>query len=126
MAGGNDLNLLKSWNPKLSKNRAKVKQKERELLLEEEKIQKQIKERQVNDLASIKSKTGLEWMYEDVETNFNKQTPEKKIQADKLETIPKHKHKPPALTKPSPRIQKYAKDDPMSKINATRKRRNLK
>ncbi|CCD25714.1 U2-type spliceosomal complex subunit CWC25 NDAI_0F03960 [Naumovozyma dairenensis CBS 421] len=84
--GSGDLNLLKSWNPKLMKNRKKVWETEQEILKEEQKLlerKKEIeKERQFNELlnaerdidgvdsssssSTIKNKasTGLEWMYE--------------------------------------------------------------
>ena len=79
--GSGDLNLLKSWNPKLLKNRQRVWEREQEVKREEEKFtqrQKEIKkERELNELINStrdpnlkkdllkKSKHGLEWMYND-------------------------------------------------------------
>lgn len=77
--GAGDLNLLKSWNPKLLKNRKKVWEREQEIEQEEEKFiqrQKEIKkEKELNDLINstrdqtvkqnLKLKNGLEWMYND-------------------------------------------------------------
>lgn len=77
--GSGDLNLLKSWNPKLLKNRKKVWEREQELQREEEKFiqrQKELKkEKELNDLINssrdphvkrnLKSQNGLEWMYND-------------------------------------------------------------
>lgn len=79
--GSGDLNLLKSWNPKLLKNRQKVWEREQEVKREEEKFiqrQKEIKrEKELTELINStrdpdlkknlvkKSKHGLEWMYND-------------------------------------------------------------
>lgn len=77
--GSGDLNLLKSWNPKLLKNRKKVWEREQELQKEEENFvqrQKELKkEKELNDLINssrdpqvkqnLKSQNGLEWMYND-------------------------------------------------------------
>ena len=79
--GSGDLNLLKSWNPKLLKNRRKVWEREQEVKREEEKFiqrQKEIKrEKELNELINStrdpalkrnllkNSKNGLEWMYND-------------------------------------------------------------
>lgn len=79
-----DLNLLKSWNPKLLKNRKKVWEAQQELLEENKKIkerQKEIqKERQLEHYNNLsrdeergknnKKKTGLEWMYEDAKSQI--------------------------------------------------------
>ncbi|XBW37310.1 hypothetical protein QEN19_002892 [Hanseniaspora menglaensis] len=69
--GVNDLNLLKSWNPNLLKNKQKI-WKERELLKEEDKkIQQLSKElTQTDDINSTKEdklkykNKGLTWMYD--------------------------------------------------------------
>ena len=58
MAGSSDLNLLKSWNPKLQKNKAKVSKVEEDAIEEERKIQQKQKEKELQDLASGK---GLDW-----------------------------------------------------------------
>lgn len=77
--GSGDLNLLKSWNPKLLKNRKKVWEREQELQKEEENFvqrQKELKkEADLNELIkstrdckakqNLKSQNGLEWMYND-------------------------------------------------------------
>lgn len=72
--GTGDLNLLKSWNPKLVKNRKKVWEKEQRLLEEDEKIRKRqleiAKEKEEEELLAGRDstkgrKTGLEWMYQD-------------------------------------------------------------
>lgn len=135
MAGGNDLNLLKSWNPKLSKNRAKVKHKEDELLLEEKKIQEQIRERKLQDLATTKSKSGLEWMYHSIDGKFkNQETTQlkKNRQINESETLIPNTNDP--VPHPNPdhnstrrsNPQKYEKDDPMSKFKVAKKKRITK
>ncbi|CAH01185.1 U2-type spliceosomal complex subunit CWC25 [Kluyveromyces lactis] len=76
-----DLNLLKSWNPKLVKNRKKVWEAQQQLVEENKKIkerQKEIeKERELDrysslirdeDQKNVKRKTGLEWMYDNTST----------------------------------------------------------
>ncbi|QEU60196.1 Cwc25 [Kluyveromyces lactis] len=76
-----DLNLLKSWNPKLVKNRKKVWEAQQQLVEENKKIkerQKEIeKERELDRYSSLtrdetrknlKKKTGLEWMYDNTST----------------------------------------------------------
>lgn len=73
MAPG-DLNLKKSWNPKLVKNQKKVWEKEQEALEERKRIQERQKEiQEERELQSLrdnryntekKKSTRLEWMYE--------------------------------------------------------------
>ncbi|KAL6947310.1 hypothetical protein ACO0QE_002193 [Hanseniaspora vineae] len=68
--GVGDLNLLKSWNPNLLKNKKKVWKHEEELLQEEKKFkekQQEIAKNRELEEASGKpvKKTGLEWMYND-------------------------------------------------------------
>ncbi|CUS24364.1 LAQU0S15e02828g1_1 [Lachancea quebecensis] len=74
--GTGDLNLLKSWNPHLLKNRKKVWETEQQLLEEQRKFkERQIeidKERQLDDLTSLtrtgakhQKKNGMDWMYND-------------------------------------------------------------
>lgn len=122
MAGSSDLNLLKSWNPKLSKNRIKVQRKEQEALEEEKKIEQAAKEREINDLASAKSKNGLEWMYD-----TPKETP-----LPKKETLVKPKlQKKDSTQEGIPKVKtvkssKYDKDDPMSKFKVAKKKLNKK
>lgn len=119
MAGSSDLNLLKSWNPKLQKNRQSVRRKEEDAIEEERKIQQKQKEKELQDLASGKSKTGLEWMYDDAK--------------HLSETKPKPKQKPKlvekdATSKGIPKINKdkLAKDDPMTKFKVAKKRSGKK
>lgn len=113
MAGSSDLNLLKSWNPKLQKNKAKVSKVEEDAIEEERKIQQKQKEKELQDLASGKGKTGLEWMYEDA----------KHIQDKKPKPKPKLVKKE-STTKgiPTLKSEKLAKDDPMSKFKVAKKR----
>lgn len=132
MAGGNDLNLLKSWNPKLSKNRQKVKQKEEELLLEETKIQQRQKEREIEDLSSTKSKNGLEWMYEEIKIN-TKTVPEQPKSKPKPKLV-KHDSTtegiPQITTEDGKPIVKkkysYSEDDPMNKYKIAKKMKGSK
>ena len=90
--GSGDLNLLKSWNPKLMKNRKKVWEAEQELLREQAKLNQRrneiAKERELNRLVELSRErdkvidgdgdevskkggaatlvaSGLEWMYDD-------------------------------------------------------------
>lgn len=125
MAGGNDLNLLKSWNPKLSKNRQKVKQKEQLLLLEETKIQQRQKEREIEDLTSTKSKNGLEWMYEDPKINTKVPEKPKLVKHDSTSKgIPKI-----TTDNNKPTIKKkytYSKDDPMNKYKIAKRAKESK
>lgn len=118
MAGSSDLNLLKSWNPKLSRNREKVQKKEQEALEEEKKIRQAAKERELNDLAT-KSKAGLEWMYEVPKVAEIKKKTEKKPKLERNDSTVKHI---PRVTKTS----KYDKDDPMNKFKVAKKRLNRK
>lgn len=120
MAGSSDLNLLKSWNPKLSRNREKVQRKEQEALEEEKKIRQAAKERELNDLA-IKSKTGLEWMYEVPKDTNVKATVEEKPKLERKEST--IKHIPRVKTS---KTSKYDKDDPMNKFKVAKKRLNRK
>ena len=52
--GSGDLNLLKSWNPKLMKNRKKVWETEQDLITEQQKLNTRLKEiekeRELNEL----------------------------------------------------------------------------
>ncbi|EJS42072.1 cwc25p [Saccharomyces arboricola H-6] len=89
--GSGDLNLLKSWNPKLMKNRKKVWETEQDLVNEQQKLNTRLKEiekeRELNELLkesdksqtnSVKNdlklkKSGLEWMYRDAKLNDEKE-----------------------------------------------------
>ncbi|QLQ78785.1 hypothetical protein HG537_0B01340 [Torulaspora globosa] len=115
MAGSNDLNLLKSWNPKLAKNREKVKRKEEEVLEEEKKIRQAAKERELSDLAAGKSRTGLEWMY-DVPKQVERKSLDKKRESEK------------STVKSKPKVggKKKYDDDPMNKFKVAKKRLNRK
>lgn len=82
--GVGDLNLLKSWNPNLLKNKKKVWQHEEELLQEEkkfkEKQQEIAKNRELEEYNALLGqsagkpvkRTGLEWMYNDAISLANK------------------------------------------------------
>lgn len=114
MAGSSDLNLLKSWNPKLSKNKQKVEKKEQEALEEERKIRQRAKEREIADLASAKSKTGLEWMYEVPKpTTIKTQKPPVTEKQAETTNIPKVS---------SIKKSRYDKDDPMNKFKVAKKK----
>ncbi|SCU99386.1 LAME_0G02960g1_1 [Lachancea meyersii CBS 8951] len=75
--GTGDLNLLKSWNPHLLKNKKKVWETEQNLLEENKKYrerQQEIeRERQIDELSSLtrngtssyKKNSSLDWMYND-------------------------------------------------------------
>ncbi|CAI4049456.1 hypothetical protein SKDZ_14G0840 [Saccharomyces kudriavzevii ZP591] len=89
--GSGDLNLLKSWNPKLMKNRKKVWETEQDLVNEQQKLNTRLKEiekeRELNELldesnknhpGGLKSdlrlkKSGLEWMYQDAKLSDEKE-----------------------------------------------------
>ena len=89
--GSGDLNLLKSWNPKLMKNRKKVWETEQDLITEQQKLNTRLKEiekeRELNELLNESSKdkpetlkndlavkkSGLEWMYQDAKLSDEKE-----------------------------------------------------
>ena len=141
MAAG-DLNLLKSWNPKLMKNRKKVWETEQDLLKEEQKFkerqQELEKERELESLATAgesqkKKKTGLEWMYDDrignsenedyllgkkkLDANVIKKTTERTKTQDTKEETKKT---------PVKRTYDYSNDDPMAKFNKMAKAKKSK
>ncbi|GAV48482.1 hypothetical protein ZYGR_0I07790 [Zygosaccharomyces rouxii] len=107
MGSSRDLNSLKSWNPKLSKNKASVKQLEQQLIEREKQLEKEAKKREVEDLASLKSNT-LSWMYD---------TPKQESQRPKQTTKPSSDKvkKPTQKLKTKPKYD-YSKDDPMAKL----------
>ncbi|CAR28959.1 hypothetical protein ZYGR_0U03170 [Zygosaccharomyces rouxii] len=107
MGSSRDLNSLKSWNPKLSKNKASVKQLEQQLIDREKQLEKEAKRREVEDLASLKTDT-LSWMYD-----TPKQEPQKPKQTTKPST---DKVKKPTQTTKTKRKFDYSKDDPMAKL----------
>ncbi|SCU95901.1 LAFA_0G03048g1_1 [Lachancea sp. 'fantastica'] len=100
--GTGDLNLLKSWNPHLLKNRKKVWETEQQLLEENQRLrerQQEIeKERQIDELTSLTrdgaekkiKKSGLDWMYNDEpatrEANKDFLLGKKRIEASLLNT----------------------------------------
>lgn len=130
MAAG-DLNLLKSWNPKLMKNRKKVWETEQELLKEEQKFkerQKELeKESEENDLINVnqgKKKSGLEWMYDDKynkeEENQDYLLGKKKLDVNLIKKQSEEELKDEQTTTTiivtKPKFD-YSNDDPMSKFN---------
>ncbi|SMN19751.1 similar to Saccharomyces cerevisiae YNL245C CWC25 Splicing factor required for the first step of pre-mRNA splicing [Maudiozyma saulgeensis] len=136
MAAG-DLNLLKSWNPKLMKNRKKVWQTEQDLLTEEQKFkerQKELdKEHDLQNLLSsskdnqLKQKklSGLEWMYDE---RMNKDENEEYLLGQKkldIKVINKDNKEIESTIIEEQKIKKlkfdYSNDDPMSKFNKVSK-----
>ena len=130
MAAG-ALNLLKSWNPKLMKNRKKVWETEQELLKEEQKFkerQKELeKESEENDLINVnqgKKKSGLEWMYDDKynkeEENQDYLLGKKKLDVNLFKKQTDEENKDQKTTQnetvAKPKFD-YSNDDPMSKFN---------
>ena len=131
MAAG-DLNLLKSWNPKLMKNRKKVWETEQELLKEEQKFKERQKELEkeyeenelINGNNSTKKKSGLEWMYDDKynkdEENQDYLLGKKKLDANLINKQSKEEsidEQPSTLTPVTKPKFDYSNDDPMSKFN---------
>lgn len=132
-----DLNLLKSWNPKLVKNRKKVWEIEQERLQEELKLKEREneirKEKELNNLISNSNKnkkktTGLEWMYDSNENTIEKEVNDnyllgkKKLDAtmlSKQQNSTRNKSSTTA-TKIKKKIN-YSMDDPMSKFNNMKK-----
>lgn len=125
--GTGDLNLLKSWNPKLVKNRKKVWEREQELLQEDEQLKRRQREIELEQEekellngrdSSTKSKNGMEWMYQDDPTEKEDYLLGKK----KLDTTVIHKSEPEPEVDNSTNLKKktnkpdsvYAKDDPMA------------
>lgn len=108
MGSSRDLNSLKSWNPKLSKNKASVRKLELQLIEREKQLEKESKKREVEDLASLKTNT-LSWMYE---------TPHDEPQTTKQPTKPPSDKikKETQKRKPKPKYD-YSKDDPMAKLS---------
>ncbi|CCF58020.1 hypothetical protein KAFR_0D03720 [Kazachstania africana CBS 2517] len=134
--GSGDLNLLKSWNPKLVKNRKKVWETEQELLKEEQKLEerrKEIeKERELNELINSdvnhgksQKQTGLEWMYKSVTFDENEDylLGKKKLDTTiiKNKPIDDKPKKDTTIAAERPKYD-YSNDDPMSKFNKVQKR----
>lgn len=139
--GSGDLNLLKSWNPKLVKNRKKVWEKEQELLKEEQKLlerRKEIeKERELNELINTerdplkqhetkqeKLHKGLDWMYEKTSFDENEEylLGQKKLDSNviKIQSIEDPLKKKLESDETRPKEKKkinYSMDDPMAKFN---------
>ena len=139
--GSGDLNLLKSWNPKLVKNREKVWTKEQDLLVEDRKFkERQLeiqKEKELDDLVNAsnakganerKQKRGLDWMYQSPVGNEDYLLGKKKIDSSLLKNPDS---KPVAsnidsVTKGSFIVSEkkkidHSNDDPMSKFNSAKK-----
>lgn len=135
-----DLNLLKSWNPKLVKNRKKVWEIEQERLKEELKLkERQIeiqKEKELSNLISHSNKqgknatqkkktTGLEWMYDtndkiiEKETNDSYLLGRKKLDTAVLNSNKRRNVKDNGSNTPTNAKKKidYTNDDPMSKLS---------
>lgn len=110
MGSSRDLNSLKSWNPKLSRNKESVKRLQHQIVEREKELEKEAKKREVDDLASIK-KDSLSWMYETPPQD----PPKNKTQLQKVKNT-----QPTANTKTRPKSTKkkidYSKDDPMAKL----------
>ncbi|EDO19063.1 hypothetical protein Kpol_2000p27 [Vanderwaltozyma polyspora DSM 70294] len=132
--GSGDLNLLKSWNPKLVKNREKVWIKEQELLKENEILkQKQLeitKERELDSLVDPhhkhknSKKNGLEWMYSDPTHNEDyllgkKSLDSSVISKNNLKNDSKVDSK---IDSEQTKKFDYSNDDPMSKFKIAKKR----
>lgn len=108
MGSSRDLNSLKSWNPKLSKNRASVKKLELQLIEREKQLEKESKKREVEDLASLKT-NNLSWMYQTPDNEPQRTKQPTKPPSDKIKKeIQKGKSKPK---------YDYSKDDPMAKLS---------
>ena len=151
--GSGDLNLLKSWNPKLMKNRKKVWETEQDLNTEQQKLNTRLKEiekeRELNELLNESSKdkpetlkndlalkkSGLEWMYQDAKLSDEKE--DYLLGKKKLDSsILNQPATPPvraattisasgAATSISSQKKKskLLKDDPMSKFKVTKQQR---
>lgn len=112
MGGSRDLNLHKSWNPKLVRNRKKIEETEKLLLERQKKLLKESNQKQIEDHASI-DKSNLSWMYE--EPKQHKQTTNK--ESPTQSQVP-HKHTTSKVQKLQKKKTKfdYSKDDPMSSL----------
>lgn len=150
--GSGDLNLLKSWNPKLMKNRKKVWETEQDLVNEQQKLNTRLKEiekeRELNELlhASNKDqpdalktdltlkKSGLEWMYQDAKLNDEKEDyllGKKKLDSSILKqpaaaTEKATERAAAAAAAPKNSHRKGStlhRDDPMSKFKITKQHR---
>ncbi|CCE62085.1 hypothetical protein TPHA_0B04150 [Tetrapisispora phaffii CBS 4417] len=134
--GSGDLNLLKSWNPKLVKNREKVWVKEKELINEELKLkERQLelqKEKELDELVGAKTRA-LDWMYNDPLASSQTQNNDyllgkKKLDASvvKKDSSTEELKKDPTTNLVSQRQKfDYSLDDPMSAINKA-KRKQIK
>ncbi|CEP64384.1 U2-type spliceosomal complex subunit CWC25 LALA0_S11e02850g [Lachancea lanzarotensis] len=132
--GTGDLNLLKSWNPHLLKNKKKVWETEQQLLEENKRLrerQQEIeKERQINELSSLtrngatnkEQKSGLDWMYNDEaatrETNQDFLLGKKRIQASLLNAQQSRSPQDSKNTSPSQNDIKPTRKTNVSKGNA--------
>ncbi|CAI4051189.1 hypothetical protein SUVZ_14G0890 [Saccharomyces uvarum] len=141
--GSGDLNLLKSWNPKLMKNRKKVWETEQDLVNEQQKLNTRLKEiekeRELNELVHASNKdqpdalkndltlkkSGLEWMYQDAKLNDEKEDyllGKKKLDSSILkQPAPATERAATAAPKNSHRKSSTLhRDDPMSKFKITK------
>lgn len=148
--GSGDLNLLKSWNPKLIKNRKKVWETEQDLINEQQKLNTRLKEiekeRELNELLNESNKnkpdalkndlalkkSGLEWMYQDAKLSDEKEDyllGKKKLDSSILNqpaTMAARKTTTATISDTATPISsqkkksKLLKDDPMSKFKVTK------
>lgn len=142
--GSGDLNLLKSWNPKLMKNRKKVWETEQDLVNEQQKLNTRLKEiekeRELNELVHASNKdqpdalkngltlkkSGLEWMYQDAKLNDEKEDyllGKKKLDSSILKQQPAPATERAATAAPKKSHRKGStlhRDDPMSKFKITK------
>lgn len=110
MGGSRDLNLHKSWNPKLVRNRKKIEKTEQLLLERQKQLLKESKQKQIEEHASI-DKSGLSWMYQEP-----KQKEEPTIKGQPIQQPSDRNATSPKVQKPQKKKNKfdYSKDDPMS------------
>lgn len=132
--GVNDLNLLKSWNPNLLKNKQKI-WKERELLKEEDLKIKELSKELVLDHnpgtredKSINSKSkGLSWMYD---SSLDQKQSNKVLKPDSLasselynkETLKKTEKK--ILSLKDKQLKTYNNQNKVSKSNNKDRKKN--
>ncbi|AQZ19003.1 CWC25 (YNL245C) [Zygosaccharomyces parabailii] len=112
MGGSRDLNLHKSWNPKLVRNRKKIEKTEQLLLERQKKLLKESKEKQIEDHASI-DKGNLSWMYQEP-----KQKEDPMIKTQPIQQPLGRNATTPKVQKPQKKKNKfdYSKDDPMNSL----------
>ncbi|SJM88048.1 uncharacterized protein ZBIST_4237 [Zygosaccharomyces bailii] len=112
MGGSRDLNLHKSWNPKLVRNRKKIEKTEQLLLERQKQLIKESNQKQIEDHASI-DKGNLSWMYQEP-----KQKQEQTTKRQPTQQLLDRKTTTSKVQKPQKKKNKfdYSKDDPMSSL----------